>query len=66
MLQYIVVFGFFVGAFVLFALSLHFSQYKKRSSGCCSEGLEGLENFSIKEDACYTCPNKETDICISD
>ncbi|MBU0558481.1 MAG: hypothetical protein KJ799_06415 [Bacteroidetes bacterium] len=33
--QYIVVFVLFAVAIVGMGLALHFSQYKKRNSGCC-------------------------------
>ena len=39
MIQYIVIFLFFVLAFSGFVAALHFSQYKRRpSSGCCGGG----------------------------
>lgn len=50
MLQYIVVFLFFVAAFALMLAALHFSQYKKRPSGCCGGGHCSPED---KEDGKY-------------
>ncbi|MBN2410870.1 hypothetical protein JXQ31_04195 [candidate division KSB1 bacterium] len=38
MTQYIIIFAFFIVAFVFFGLSLHFSKYKRRKSGCCGGG----------------------------
>ena len=39
MLQYLAVIGFFVVAVLIFALGLHFSEYKKRKdAGCCGGG----------------------------
>jgi len=38
MLQYIIVFAFFILAFVFMGITLHFSKYKKRKSGCCGGG----------------------------
>ena len=38
MVQYIIVIGFFILAFFLMGLALHFSKYKKRPSGCCGGG----------------------------
>lgn len=38
MIQYIVALGFFMLVFVLMALALNFSKYKKRPSGCCGGG----------------------------
>jgi len=36
--QYLVVFAFFIFAIGLMLASLHFSQYKKKSEGCCGGG----------------------------
>jgi hypothetical protein len=37
-IQYIVVFLFFIGAISLMLAALQFSRYKKRPSGCCGGG----------------------------
>ncbi len=58
MIKYIVAFGFFLVAFVFMAWSLHFSQYKKRNSGCCSDSLEDFEKSTVPSESCDTCPNK--------
>jgi len=57
MTQYIAAFGFFVVLSVFMALMLHFSQYKKRNSGCCSDGLD-VTGEGDGGSSCYTCPNK--------
>ena len=38
MLQFLVVFIFFLMAIGLMLLSLHFSKYKQREESCCSSG----------------------------
>lgn len=38
MIEYIVVFLFFVLAFAGMLAALHFSKYRKRASGCCGGG----------------------------
>jgi len=38
MTQYLIVFVFFLFAILLMLTSLHFSKYKKKSSGCCGGG----------------------------
>ena len=50
-IQYIVVFLFFIGAISLMLAALHFSRYKKRPSGCCGGGHceSGEENYH----SCY-------------
>ena len=52
MLQYIAIIGFFILAVIIFALGLHFSQYKKREdAGCCGGGACGTNGTSH---SCYT------------
>ncbi len=38
MIQYIIAFLFFIAAISIMLAALHFSQYKKRPSGCCGGG----------------------------
>jgi len=38
MIQYIIVIVFFVLALVFFGVTLHFSKFKRRHSGCCGGG----------------------------
>jgi len=38
MIQYIIAVSFFLIAISIMILSLHFSKYKKRPSGCCGGG----------------------------
>lgn len=59
MMQYVAVFAFFIIGFAFMALMLHFSQYRKRKSTCCSDVLEEFE----KGENCDTCPNKDSDEC---
>ena len=54
MTQYIIVILFFILAFIGMALALHFSQFKKRSSGCCGGGHCETNNKSREnQHSCY-------------
>jgi hypothetical protein len=58
MIQYIVVFLFFILAFSGFVAALHFSQYKKRaSSGCCGGGHCSTD----EEERDHSCYNEKID-----
>ncbi|MBU1097190.1 MAG: hypothetical protein CVV23_03700 [Ignavibacteriae bacterium HGW-Ignavibacteriae-2] len=59
MLQFIAVFSIFAIALVGFALSLHFSQYKKRASGCCGGG--NCETNGGKKSHGHSCYNEKLD-----
>ena len=52
MLQILVVALFFANAFTLMGLALHFSQYKKRNSGCCGGG--NCDTNESKTHGCYS------------
>lgn len=49
---------FAIVAIVFFAAALHFSQYKKRKSGCCG-GADIVAGFTGK-----TCDEDESNSCI--
>lgn len=53
MIEFLFVFGIFVVAIVGFAASLHFSQYKKRNSGCCGGGH--CDTKDGKDGAVHSC-----------
>lgn len=55
MIQYLVAFLLFIGAISLMLFALHFSQYKKRPSGCCGGGHCGTDlNDETKVHSCYS------------
>ncbi len=56
MLTFLIVFLFIVLAFTFMAAMLHFSKYKQREGGCCADSIE---TNGYKEDACFSCPNKD-------
>lgn len=58
MLQFIAVFAIFAIALVGFALSLHFSKYKKRASGCCGGGH--CENNGTDKPHGHTCYSEKS------
>jgi hypothetical protein len=49
---------FAIVAFVLFAAALHFSQYKKRKSGCCG-GAALMAEYTGK-----TCDKDQSKYCV--
>ncbi len=59
MTQFFIVFGIFIVAMVGFAASLHFSQYKKRSSGCCGGGH--CDSDGNKKAAGHSCYSEKID-----
>lgn len=59
MVQYLAVIGFFVVAILIFAVGLHFSNYKKRKdAGCCGGGNCSTEGNS---GSCYNSKSKFVD-----
>lgn len=56
MIQYIVVFLFFIGAISLMLAALHFSRYKKRPSGCCGGG-----HCKTGEETYHSCYHEKVD-----
>jgi hypothetical protein len=55
-IQFVIMIGLFLIVFGIMWLGLHFSQYKKRSSGCCggAHHHEHANGYS-----CGTCPDKD-------
>ena len=54
MIQYIIVFAFFILAVVFFGATLHFTKYKKRNSGCCGGGhCDSSEGDEQQNCGCY-------------
>ena len=63
MLQYLAVIGFFIVAVLIFALGLHFSEYKKRKdAGCCGGGNCATDGTP---GSCYNSKSKFVDDYIS-
>ena len=60
MLQYLLAFFFFVLAISIMIFALHFSQYKKRGSGCC--GGVHCENHQEKDLEHIDCHKEKDDI----
>ena len=54
MTQVLIVVGFFIAAFALMAVSLHFSKYKKRDSGCCGGGNCIIDENGNRVSSCYS------------
>lgn len=59
MTGYIIIFVFFIAAFLFMALALHFSQFRRRRGTCCTDVLGEIEGEDFE--ACYTCPNRDAD-----
>lgn len=59
---FLIVFGFFVIAFVFMAAALQFSAFRRRG-GCCGSSLEELEGND--ESDCMLCPNQGSENCTS-
>ena len=54
MIQYLIVFAFFVLALVFFGATLHLTKYKKRTSGCCGGGhCDSPEDENQESCGCY-------------
>jgi len=53
MTEYLVVIGFFILAFTMMAIALHFSKYKKRSAGCCGGDNCSTDSDGNKVNSCY-------------
>ena len=52
--------GLFLIVFGFMWLSLHFSKYKKGSSGCCGgKSIEGHNHDHADGYSCHTCPDKD-------
>ncbi|MBL1213088.1 MAG: hypothetical protein HND52_07015 [Ignavibacteriae bacterium] len=61
MTQILIVIGFFIAAFSLMAVSLHFSKYKKRDSGCCGGGNCSTDENGNKVSSCYSSKSEFVD-----
>lgn len=48
----LIVSGFVIGAILFMAISLHFSRYKKRTSGCCGYGPEESAGGISRSESC--------------
>ena len=59
MSQYIIAFLFFVLAISIMILALHFSQYKKRTSGCCGGGH--CDTHPEKGEVYHSCYSEKVD-----
>lgn len=64
MVQFVLVFGFFVLGFAFMIGCLYFSKFYGKG-GCCGGGLEDFEG-SNTADACFTCPNRGSEDCDED
>jgi hypothetical protein len=59
MIQYIIVFLFFALAMAVMLIALHFSQYKKRPSGCC--GGAHCDTHSEGGETNHSCYSEKVD-----
>jgi hypothetical protein len=59
MIEYIIVFFLFILAFVGMLAALHFSKYRKRTSGCCGGGHCSTDQDS--ENVGHSCYDEKVD-----
>ncbi|MCH9006768.1 hypothetical protein IIA29_01980 [candidate division KSB1 bacterium] len=62
MIQFALVFGFFVVGFSFMAACLHFSKFQGKGGCCGGDNIEGLDEGN-DADACFTCPNRGSEDC---